>query len=394
MSKFVVLGGAGAMGQIIVRDLAETFDGETVVADYNKSAAEEISSLPCKGKLSGVFVDIKDNKNLRDLLRGATIVINATANPLNIPVMEAALDVGCHYMDLGGLFHYTRKQLELDNKFREKDLLAVLGMGCAPGLTNVMAAVGATELDSVDSIDIAIGCIDFIKVDLPFYLPQSYGLETVLDEYTKESMTFEDGNFIPQKPMSGEREIDFPEPVGPKKAIYTLHSEVATLPLSYKSKGVKRVTFRLGLPDEVHERLKFLVNLGLASSEALELPEGKVVPRKLLAKIVEKFPFPEGDPNNCEVVRVDVAGTLKGSDALVRMETTVYSHAGWKVGAGALDTGVPPSIVAQMIANGIIKDRGVLAPESCVPAEQLFDELAKRTIKVRKEVLSPAGARH
>jgi saccharopine dehydrogenase-like NADP-dependent oxidoreductase len=111
--------------------------------------------------------------------------------------------------------------------------------------------------------------------------------------------------------------------------------------------------------------------------------------------LLERFPTPEQEPDDCEVVRVDVRGKAAGADKLVRMETTVLADKRWKLSCGALDTGVPPSIVAQMIMNNQINQTGVLAPEVCVPAQPLFDELAKRKIVMRQEVISqePAAAR-
>jgi saccharopine dehydrogenase-like NADP-dependent oxidoreductase len=66
------------------------------------------------------------------------------------------------------------------------------------------------------------------------------------------------------------------------------------------------------------------------------------------------------------------------------MESIVYSHPEWRVSCGALDTGVPPSIVAQMICLGQIAERGALPPEQCVPPLLFFDELEKRQIPMRK----------
>jgi lysine 6-dehydrogenase len=66
------------------------------------------------------------------------------------------------------------------------------------------------------------------------------------------------------------------------------------------------------------------------------------------------------------------------------MESMIYSHPEWKISCGALDTGVPPSIVAQMIGVNQITARGVLPPEQVVPAEPFFQELAKRNIPMRK----------
>jgi saccharopine dehydrogenase-like NADP-dependent oxidoreductase len=62
----------------------------------------------------------------------------------------------------------------------------------------------------------------------------------------------------------------------------------------------------------------------------------------------------------------------------------IYADKRWKVSCGALDTGVPPSIVAQMIVRGDIKEHGVLAPEVCVPRQLFFDELTKRNIVIKR----------
>jgi len=394
VKKVVVLGGAGAMGQVIVLDLAESPSvDQVVIADFNKDKAEELAKTVGSAKVSAAFADLNDAKGLVNVLRGANIVINSTPYYFNVRVMEAALDAGCHYMDLGGLFHVTREQLKLHDRFQHKNLLAVLGMGAAPGMTNVMAAAAAEQLDTVDSIDIVVGAIDFVEVDHPLAPP--YALDTILDEYTKEPMVFQDGEYLAKPPMSGEVSIDFPKPVGTCSAILTLHSEVLTLPETYKNKGVKLVTFRLGLPQSFHEKLKLLVDIGLGGSEKISVENVSVTPRKVLAKLLERFPMPQQEPDDCEVVRVDVHGKSGGTAKLVRLETTVLADKRWKISCGALDTGVPPSIVAQMILNNQITQTGVLAPEVCVPAKPLFDELAKRKIVIRQEVIKhePAAVR-
>lgn len=397
--KIVVLGGAGAMGQVIVRDLLEFgHEKEITIADFNLEKAEQlIQQLSRKGlalasvgstssasghKLTAQFADIKDKPQLVSVLKGADIVINSGPYIFNIQVMEAALEAGCHYIDLGGLFHTTRKQLELHERFLQKNLLAILGMGAAPGMTNIMAAAGTNELDTVESIDVSVGCIDFVETAHPLLPP--YALDTLLDEYTLEPMVFRHGKFEAVRPMSGEIELDLPQPVGKCSAILTLHSEVATLPISYKGKGIQNVTFRLGLPEELHKALKFLVDLGFGTTEPLPGELGGTNPRKVLAHLIGRIATPTTDPNDSEVVRVDVAGKKSGNKKLVRMETTVLAHKDWKVSCGALDTGVPPSIVAHMIARGEIKERGVLAPELCVPIQPFFDELAKRDIFMRQ----------
>lgn len=376
------------MGQVIVRDLVEFGTPENVlIADFNLDNAEKLKKRIGNDKVSTAFVDIRDKKNLVEVLKDATVVINSTPYYFNINVMEAALEASCHYMDLGGLFHVTKKQLDLNDAYRSKGLLAILGMGAAPGLTNVMAARGAGQLDEVASVDIVIGAVDFNKSAHPLQPP--YALDTILDEYTKEPMVFENGEYKAKPPMSGEKSVQFPDPVGRTKAILTLHSEVLTIPMTYKHKGIRDCTFRLGLPLEFHEKLRFLVELGFGESESMQAQQGPFVPRQVLAKMLERFPLDPAAPDDAEVIRVDVSGKKGAKETMVRLETTVYADKKWQVSSGALDTGVPPSIVAQMLVNGDILERGVLPPEICIPHAPFFKELERRSITIIEAMLSP-----
>jgi len=387
--RIVVLGGAGAMGQGIVRDLVESSPvKEIVIADFNQEKAEEVKASLGNRKMTTAFADVQDVAQLVPVLKGCSVVINSTPYYFNLNAMEAALQAGCHYIDLGGLFHMTRKQLELHQRFVEKNLLAVLGMGASPGMTNVMAAYGAEDLDTVESIDVSIGYVDFAKSEHPFY--PTHSLDTLLDEYSFEPMVFDQGEFKAVPPISGELDIEFPAPVKRSKAFLVLHSEVATLPLSFKDKGVKNVTFRLGMQPEFHEKLKFLVELGFAETEPLALKNGSATPREVLGKLIQKYPAPTGAPDDCEVVRVDVTGSKGGIATTVRVETIVRARPDWNMSCDALDTVVPPSIVAQMIAGHQINNRGVLAPENCVPPELFIAALQMRTIAISKNALISA----
>lgn len=400
MKNILVIGGAGAMGQVIVRDLLESGSNlAVVIADFDEARAKQMAASLGKSnkdaKVSGVFTDITRQEVMVRSMTDAKIdlVINSTPYYHNVNVMEACLTAGCHYIDLGGLFHVSKEQLKLDQRFKDAGLTAVLGMGAAPGMTNIMAAEGQKELEKVDSIDIYVGSIDNTVFDHPF--PTPYSIETLIDEYTLSPMVFEGDDYKSLAPLSGAVKVDFPQPVGEQEAIYTLHSEVLTLPMTYAAKGVKRTTFRLGLPMEFHEKLKFLMSLGFGDKEKVSTADGAVSPRKMLAAMLAKFPVPEVEPDDCEVVRVDVAGTKGGRKTLVRLETTVYSHKRWQLSCGALDTGVPPSIVAQMILSGQITRAGVLPPEVAVDPQPFFQELAKREIIMRRiseeELVSPVA---
>lgn len=372
------------MGQIIVQDLADTAkDTKIIIGDFNIDGNERIAELVKRPNIEAEKIDIKNEEALVALLKKGQCVVNSTPYYFNVDVMKAALKAGCSYTDLGGLYHMTMKQLPLHEEFKRADLVAVLGSGAAPGTTNLLAAAAANDLDTVELIDIACGSADFAEPSShPFYPP--YMLDTLFDEYTKDAMVFENGVAEGRNPLSMQKEIEFGSPVGTQPAIFTLHSEVATLPMTYKDKGIKNCYFRLALPKDLHEKLALFVGLGFGKTEPIETAEGKFHPRKILAHMISKIPYLKPAVDDVEILRVDVKGKRGKEDVHIVMYETAYSDSARNISAGDLNTGVPPSIVAQMITDGRVTERGVLAPEVAIDPDQFFAELEKRNCKIRK----------
>ena len=175
--KVVVLGGAGKMGCIAVQDLAgDRRVGKVVIADRDLGQARTVAEIINSSKVSIQQVDVTDRHALVGVLKGADVYLNATIYYFNLQVMEACLKAGVPYTDMGGLFHTTRKQLELGARFAELGLSAVLGMGSAPGVPNVQARYAAERLDTIEYIRI----YDGIKLPPP---------DDVRFTYTQASVT-------------------------------------------------------------------------------------------------------------------------------------------------------------------------------------------------------------
>ncbi len=105
------------------------------------------------------FCDLLDVDRTARLLHGADVCLNAAQYDFNLHAMQACLEAGVPYLDLGGLFHMTRRQLAMDEGFRSRGLLAILGMGSCPGLSNVQAAYLAAQLDRVERLRIYNGSL-------------------------------------------------------------------------------------------------------------------------------------------------------------------------------------------------------------------------------------------
>ena len=153
--KVVVLGGAGKMGSVAVQDLAsDRRVDEVIIADRDLAQARTVAGIINSPKISIQSVDVTDHAALVNVLRGTDACLNATVYYFNLQVMEACLEAGVPYTDMGGLFHTTRQQLELSERFAEAGLSAVLGMGSAPGVPNVQARYAANRLDTIEYIHI------------------------------------------------------------------------------------------------------------------------------------------------------------------------------------------------------------------------------------------------
>ena len=203
--KIVVLGGAGLMGRIAVKDLAASESVEQVIiADRDTELAHKVASLLPAGqsKVSVVEVDVTDSECLVAVLDGADAVLNAVHYYFNLQVMQACLEAGTHYTDMGGLFFNTRKQLALSDEFAAAGLTAVLGMGSAPGVPNVQSRYAADRLDTVESIRIYDGILPPPGDDIRF----GYAIPTIIDELVMPPMVFWDGEFKEESPLSGEED--------------------------------------------------------------------------------------------------------------------------------------------------------------------------------------------
>lgn len=386
--RYTVLGGAGSMGRIVVRDLLEHSQAgdEIVIADFDLEAARRLAgSLPRHAaRVEPLRVDVRDAKGAQRALAGSFVIINSVQYQLNLEVMELALAVGAHYIDLGGLFHMTRRQLELDARFRTAGLLALVGMGAAPGITNLLARQGCESLEEVREIHLRVAGVDRTRYRVQPALAVSYSLQTVLEEFSLEPAVFRKGEFAFVPPMSGATAQRFPSPIGVARPMHTLHSEVATLPLSYARQGVREVTFKIAFDPDFLGKVCFLRDLGLASSTAVRVGGVEVKPIELVNRVAmaQPRPVPQGPLRQHEVVRAVVKGLdARGKKVSWVLDCQTSGFPKWGVGTD-INTGSPPAVAALMLARGEISSRGVLPPEAAVTPARMFEALKERGLRV------------
>ncbi len=388
--RIVVLGGAGIIGRTIARDLADDREvREIVIADLDLDGARKLADSLGRPGVTAVKADVTDPAALVALLRGAGAVINSVQYYFNLPVMKACLEAKTHYLDLGGLFHTTRKQLELHDDFKRAGLLAVPGLGSCPGIANVQARTVADRLDTVESIRIYNGATP----DMGDSLAWAYSIQTIFDEITQPPMVFRDGRFQDTAALGEEELYLFQDPIGVSKVHLSLHSEVATLPLTYGARGIQECFFKIsffGYSEKALRQLQFLAQIGLASTEPVEVRGARVKPRDVLVEVLKRAPQIErkGSLGFKDIV-TEVRGTRGGKPVLGKVETTCWPHKTWGVSGGTVLVASPPAIVARWLARGQVKQAGVLPPEQAVDAETFFRDLEARGARTTVAVAEP-----
>ena len=388
--RIVVLGGAGIIGRAIARDLAsDRAVREIVIADLDLEGARKTAAACGRPGVAAAGIDVTDRAALVKLIGGAGAVINAVQYYFNLEIMEACLEARVPYIDLGGLFHTTRKQLEMDAAFRKAGVVAVLGLGSCPGIANVQARVLADGFDTVESIRIYNGSTP----DMGDSLAWAYSIETIFDEITLPPMVFRDGAFAETAPLGEEELYRFQEPIGVSKVHLSLHSEVATLPLTYGAKGIRECFFKIsffGYSEKALRQLQFLAGLGLAGREPVIVRGVAVKPRDVLVEVLKRAPQVErkGSLGFKDIV-TEVRGTRGGRPVAGRVETTAHPHKEWGISGGTMLVASPPAIVARWLASGRVKETGVLPPERAVDAAAFFKDLEARGARTTVGVAEP-----
>jgi len=175
--------------------------------------------------------------------------------------------------------------------------------------------------------------------------------------------------------------------VGLQHVHLSLHSEVATLPLSFRGKGLRHCSFQIAYDPALVERLRLLIDLGLA--DAKPGPRG-IAPRDVLLDCLRAQPAPPDFVDDRDCLAVVLDGRDADGPVRLRYDMTATPQRRPPLSAVARDTGFPPAIVARMILEGRIRERGVLPPERCIPVGPFLAALSTRGLHTRVTVTRPA----
>jgi saccharopine dehydrogenase-like NADP-dependent oxidoreductase len=370
VARILVLGGSGEMGSAAVADLVDRTEHEVSVGDIRPDAAASL--LRRLGAPERVIpVDVEDPASLAAAVADTDVVLNATYMRHNVRVTDAAIAAGTHLVDLGSYYPETLQQLERDPLAVAAGCRVVPGCGVAPGLTNILARLGADRLDRVDAIRL------YSYITHPMWTSPGI-VVTRFDASTGTSLAFESGALVEYPSFSEAEQIGFPMPYGEQEVHIVPHPEPATIP---RSIDVRNVVFKVGYPADETRRIKVLLELGFDDDRPFQVDGVEVSPRRFAARWIGSRGIGPTD-RSANVKQVRVSGVRDGRDV-----TLVYDFAVEQVGRSASSaiTGTVAAIAADLVAHG--GPAGVHPPESAFDPRTFLDALAERGFVIEEREL-------
>lgn len=394
--KLVVAGAAGKIALGTILCLLKEKDVEQIVcADIQMDKLKAMTAKIGDKRLVCQYIDFRNVRGTAKVFTGCDVVVNCgyqgytTDKPYidyALLAMEAALEAGVNYTDLGGITPSPKiLSKEFSDQFKKKGILAIPGIGEAPGVNQVMAAYAINKMKTVSSIDMFWGEKDLVPPEEHsrlFHWPFTMGgLRSIVTAVPCKA--FENGKIIDHPSCAGQQVVQFSEPIGGQLVAETTGEPMLALIRSFSNKGIQHASWKVAL-DPI---LVFCRDIGLMGNEPIDVKDQRVVPWDVFTALLNNLP-PETKraPMFMTEGRVLVKGVENGKNVeyllVMRPNVAALEEYSAKGVSGELTTGVAIAVAGLMIGRGQIKGTGIIFPELCLPPEEYLDEFRSRGMEV------------
>ena len=391
----VLVVGSGGVGSAFVaiassRDVYE----HITIADIDLAKAEAAVATAKNNdrgeRVVAAQIDASSEESVAELARavGAEVILNACDPRFNPPIFEGAFQAGCHYVDMAMNLsqpHPTRPYEKCgvrlgDGQFaqhpvwKNRGLMALVGMGVEPGFSDVAARYATDELfSSITEIGVRDGA-DLV-VDGYDFAP-TFSIWTTIEECLNPPVIYErERGWFTTKPFSEPELFTFPDGIGTLQCVNVEHEEVILMP---RWIDVERVTFKYGLGEEFIDVLKTLHKLSLDQTTVVDVRGVKVSPRDVVAAIL-----PDPAELGAQMRGRTCAGSWVRGIGLDGAPREVYVYHvvdnAWSMRqfghqAVVWQTAVMPAVAIELMAHGVWSGIGIVGPEA-LPAQPFLDLL-------------------
>lgn len=382
MAKVLIIG-AGGVSQVVVHKCVQYkhIFNEIVLASRTKSKCDRIAAM-LDGNIKTAQLDADKVEETIRLIEAERpdLVMNIALPYQDLAIMDACLATGVDYLDTANYeppetarFEY-KWQWAYQERFQQKGIMALLGSGFDPGVTNVFTAyIRKHLLDEIEELDI----IDANAGDHGLPFATNFNPEINIREVTAVARHYEHGRWMESPALSEKRSFDFPAGIGAKNIYMMYHEELESLVKHFPE--IKRARFWMTFSDNYLNHLKVLENVGMTSIEPVQYEGHEIIPIQFLKAVL---------PDPASLGARTKGKTCIGCLAKGRkdgVEKTVYIYnicdhqeAYQEVGSQAISytTGVPAMVGAAMMLTGQWHGAGVFNMEQFDP-DPFLEELAR-----------------
>ena len=377
--NILVLGSGGVCTSIAVIAAERDFYDQIILGDIDESRAKaSIKDLDEK-HFSHMRVDASSKADIVKVIKDKKIdiVMNACDPRFNPQIFDAAYECKINYMDMA--MHLSEPhqsnpyeevgiklgdaQFEVADDWENSGILALVGMGVEPGMSDVFARYGSEKyFSSVQEIGVRDGANLVIE---GYDFAPTFSIWTTIEECLNPPVIWEkERGFYTTKPFSEPETFFFPEGIGEVECVNVEHEEVLLIP---RYIDCERVTFKYGLGDEFIEVLNVLHKTGLDSKDPVNVKGNMVSPRDVIAATL---PNP-GDLGHLMSGKTCAGTWIKGLDKEGEALEKYFYHVldnkdsmeRWGHQCVVTQTAINPVIAMELLATGLWSGSGVQGPE-------------------------------
>lgn len=362
--KILVIG-CGNIGFVAARDLAENLPStEVVLADVDKVRVSEAAFRINRQNVSWIRLDASNKTELTSTLKDFDLAVGALPGSMGYQVCKAAIAAKTDLVDVS----YMPEDVMTLNKEASRAGVSLLpDYGMSPGLGNILAGHAISKLDSVESVHMLNGGLPEKPLP-PLGYVITWSVNDLIDMYNRKVNIVKSGKTVQVEPLSGLEEIEFPG-VGRLEAFYT--DGLRTLLYTVKDcKDMWEKTLRY--PGHV-EKIKLLKTLGFFQEKPVQIGEIAVSPKEVTARLFEKG-LKKKDMPDIVVMCIQVTGKQNGKPVMFSYYVFESVDKKLHVTAMARTTAYTTSAATQLVARGMVAEKGVIPPETLGMNERLCEE--------------------
>ncbi|TET33721.1 MAG: saccharopine dehydrogenase [Planctomycetota bacterium] len=367
--------GAGLMAKSIAYDFVRQKDiDKVVIASLFLKDAKRLVKFLNSRKARAARLDAADVAAAARLMKDADCAVSAVPYYFNYSLAKAAVRAGCDFVDLGGNNDVVGKEFSLNAQAKKKNVAIVPDCGLAPGMASNIVALGLRDFKKVESVSIRVGGLPQNPRG-PLNYMMLFAPQGLINEYIEPSVILEDYRIKKVESMTGVEKLSF-KGLGRLEAFYT-SGGTSTMPKTFRGK-IKSLDYKTIRYPGHAEKIKAMIELGLCSSEPVEVGGAKVPPREVLEKLlVKNLTFRDRD---IALVRV----TCEDGKKKVVFELMDYQTG--PLTAMMRTTGFHAAVIAEMLVRGRVKKKGTLRHELDIPPDIVVKELRARGLNIVKKV--------